>query len=134
MTAIEHIAEMLDEVMPDREANDTVFRLAWSVLQHLNAATVWMPVTYFELWMVRLLGFLPEWNGAPSADVRSKTGKAWYHALVDGLMCPDDKRIASSEMSLESRQIAAQMFKASVERFAEGEAWPRQRGADMRKI
>jgi len=133
MTAIEHVAEMLDEVMPDREANDTVFRLAWSVLQHLNAASVWMPVTYFELWMVRLLGFLPEWNVCTVCGRSLETGKAWYHALADGLMCPDDKRIASSEMSLESRQLAAQMFKASVEKLAEGEAWPRQRGQDLRK-
>jgi DNA repair protein RecO (recombination protein O) len=103
------------------------------VLQHLNAASVWMPVTYFELWMVRLLGFLPEWNECIVCGRSLDTGKAWFHALADGLMCPDDKRMASSEMSLESRQLATQMFKASVEKFAEGEAWPRQRGADLRK-
>ncbi len=83
--------------------------------------------------MVRLLGFSPELNECIVCGRSLEQGRAWFHALADGLMCPDDKRIASSEMSLESRQLAAQMFKASVEKFAEGEAWPRQRGADLRK-
>jgi len=132
MAAIEHIAEMLDEVMPEREANDAIFRLAWSVLQHLDAGRIWMPVTYFELWMVRLLGFLPELSTCIVCGRPLEPGNAWYHALADGLFCPDDKRMASSEMSLESRQLAAQMFKAPVEQFA-AETWPRQRGADLRK-
>ncbi len=132
MTALEHVAEMLDEVMPDREANDTMFRLAWSVLQHLDAGRIWMPVTYFELWMVRLLGFLPELDECIVCGRQLAEGRAWYHALADGLMCPDDKRIASSEMSAESRKLAAQMFRAPVERF-KAETWPRQRGADLRK-
>src|SRR3569833_4051750 len=123
MVAIEHIAEMLDEVMPDREANDAVFRLVWSVLQLLDAGRVWMPVTYFELWMVRLLGFLPEWNVCIVCGRSLEQGRAWYHALADGLMCPDDKRIASSEMSLESRLLAAQMFMASVEMFVVVVVW-----------
>jgi DNA repair protein RecO (recombination protein O) len=133
MVAIEHVAEMLDEVMPDREANDAVFRLMWSVLQHIEASRIWMPVTYFELWMVRLLGFLPELSECIVCGRPLDTGKAWFHALADGLVCQDDKRIASSEMSLESRQLAAQMFKAPVEKFAD-ETWPRHRGADLRRF
>src|SRR6202020_261572 len=58
--ALGHIAELLDELLPDREANDAIFRLTLSVLHVLTGADVWMPVTYFELWMTRLVGFLPE--------------------------------------------------------------------------
>src|ERR1700751_6045748 len=35
-TALAHVAELLDELLPDREANDAVFRLALSVLQELR--------------------------------------------------------------------------------------------------
>ena len=42
----------------------------------------------------------------------------FFHALADGLMCGDDKRLASSEISSESRALAAQMFRAPVESFA----------------
>jgi DNA repair protein RecO (recombination protein O) len=131
--ALGHIAEMLDELLPDREANDTVFRLAWSVLQNLPPANIWMPVTYFDLWMVRLMGFLPELDRCIVCERPLDGQRAYFHALVDGLMCPQDKRLASSEMSAESRQLAAQMFRLPVERFAE-EEWTRARGADIRKL
>src|SRR5512142_3487738 len=32
-----HVAELLDELLPDREANDAVFRLAAAVLGHVRA-------------------------------------------------------------------------------------------------
>src|SRR5437867_5289879 len=47
--ALGHVAELLDELLPDREANDAVFRLALSVLAALRGADVWMPITYFEI-------------------------------------------------------------------------------------
>ncbi|HEU5335631.1 MAG TPA: DNA repair protein RecO, partial [Terriglobales bacterium] len=58
--ALGHMAEVLDELLPDREANDTVFRLSLAVLEELVDDRIWMPLTYFELWMTRLVGFLPE--------------------------------------------------------------------------
>jgi len=58
--ALAHVAELLDELMPDREASDAVFRLSLAVLQELRGQALWMPITYFELWMTRLMGFLPE--------------------------------------------------------------------------
>src|SRR6184192_2037689 len=60
--ALGHVAELLDELLPDREANDAVFRLALSVLAGLRGTDIWMPVTYFELWMTRLMGYLPEFS------------------------------------------------------------------------
>ncbi|HMC61474.1 MAG TPA: DNA repair protein RecO, partial [Candidatus Solibacter sp.] len=42
-----HVAELLDEVLPDREANDAIFRLTLSVLHAMPGAEIWMPVTYF---------------------------------------------------------------------------------------
>src|SRR6201993_14749 len=52
--ALAHVAELLDELLPDREANDAVFRLALSVIAGLRGPEVWMPITYFDLWMTRL--------------------------------------------------------------------------------
>src|SRR5579871_593788 len=58
VTALAHVAELLDELMPDREASDAVFRLSLAVLHEMRGAIVWMPLTYFDLWMTRLMGFL----------------------------------------------------------------------------
>jgi DNA repair protein RecO (recombination protein O) len=131
--ALGHIAELLDELLPDREANDAIFRLTLSVMHVLTGPEIWMPVTYFELWMTRLVGFLPELTECTICGRTLNGSRAYYHALADGLMCPDDKRLASSEISAESRMLAAQMFRAPVEAFA-GAPWPKGLAADLRKF
>jgi DNA repair protein RecO (recombination protein O) len=131
--ALGHVAEVVDELLPDREANDAVYRLAAAVLANLPAGAIWMPLTYFDLWMVRLLGFLPELGTCIVCGRPLDGQRAYFHALADGLMCVQDKRLASSELGAESRALAAQMFRAPLESFS-GIEWPRQRGADLRKF
>jgi DNA repair protein RecO (recombination protein O) len=135
--ALAHVAELLDELMPDREASDAVFRLSLAVLRELRGPVLWMPLTYFELWMTRLMGFLPEFSecvvcGRALDDNRGGS-RAFYHALADGLMCLDDKRVASSELSPESRKIAAQMLRSRVGEFSEID-WPKAVCADLRRF
>jgi len=132
-TALAHVAELLDQLMPDREASDAVFRLTLAVLAELRGAAFWMPVTYFELWMTRLMGFLPEFSECAVCGRALNGTRAYWHALADGLVCADDKRIASSELSPESRKIAAQMLRSRVAEFA-GIDWPKELCADLRKF
>src|ERR1700682_10270 len=87
--ALGHVAELLDELLPDREANDAIFRLTLSVMHVLTGPEIWMPVTYFELWMTRLVGFLPELTECTVCGRGLNGTRAYYHALADGLMCPD---------------------------------------------
>jgi DNA repair protein RecO (recombination protein O) len=131
--ALGHIAELLDELMPDHEANDAIFRLTLSVLHVLTGPDIWMPITYFELWLTRLVGFLPELTECVVCGRTLNGSRAYFHALADGLMCVDDKRLASSEISSESRMLAAQMFRAPVDTFS-GVPWPKAQGADLRKL
>jgi DNA repair protein RecO (recombination protein O) len=131
--ALAHIAELLDELLPDREANDAVFRLTLSVLSRLRGSEIWMPVIYFELWLTRLVGFLPDFSECVVCGRVLNGSRAYFHVLADGLMCGDDKRLASSEISSESRALAAQMFRAPVENFAAGD-WPKAKASDLRKL
>ena len=131
--ALGHIAELLDELLPDREANDAVFRLTLAVLGTLHGLEIWMPVTYFELWMTRLVGLLPDLSECVVCGRGLNGSRAFFHALADGLMCADDKRLASSEISSESRALAAQMFRTPVENLAGG-SWHKARAADLRKF
>ena len=131
--ALGHVAELLDELLPDREANDDAFRLALAVLEALRGSDPWMPITYFELWMTRLMGYLPELSECIVCGRTLNGSRAFFHALSDGLMCADDKRLASSEMSVESRMLAGKMLRASVHNFtaaSEGKA----QAADLRKF
>jgi DNA repair protein RecO (recombination protein O) len=154
--ALAHVAELLDELLPDHEANDAIFRLTLSVLQslqitchseqgqspgeesasaaqHQQSFSIWMPITYFDLWLTRLVGFLPELTECTVCGRNLNGTRAYFHALADGLMCPDDKRLASSEISPESLSRAAQMFRAPVESFTE-QPWTKSQAADLRKF
>lgn len=132
--ALSYVAEVLDGLLPDHEPNDDVFRLTLTVLPHLEEGNIWMPLTYFNLWMTRLMGLLPDLGACiVCGEILNGSGRVYFHALADGLMCADHKRLASSEMSLPSRQLASEMFRAPADSFA-SEAWKRQRGADLRKF
>jgi DNA repair protein RecO (recombination protein O) len=127
------VAEVIDELLPDREVNDAVYRLAASVLANLRAGAIWGPLTYFDLWMARLAGFLPELHVCMNCGAALDGERAWFHVLVDGLMCQDDKRLASSELTQESRELAAQMFRVPVEVLKDCD-WPKKKAADLRKF
>jgi DNA repair protein RecO (recombination protein O) len=131
--ALGHIAELLDELLPDHEANDAIFRLTLSVLHVLTDQEIWMPLTYFDLWLTRLVGFLPELTECVVCGRNLNGSQAYFHALADGLMCADDKRLASSEISRESRALAGQMFRAPVDGFIDT-PWPKAQGADLRRM
>jgi len=132
VVALEHVAETLDELLPDREANDPIFRLAISVLRQLRGGSIWLPLTYFQLWLVRLVGFLPELTACSQCGQSLNGGRAFYHALADGLMCAQHKRHASSELTAESRIAAAQMFRQPLEALAV-EQWTPGQGTDLRR-
>jgi len=137
--ALGHVAELLDELLPDREANDAVFRLALSVLAQLRGDEFWQPITYFELWMARLMGYLPDLSECLSCGQVLNGSRAYFHALADGLMCPEHKRLASSEMSAESRVLAAQMLrvplsKLSAKTVGDCSSSTKSPAADLRKF
>lgn len=131
--ALEYVAEVIDQLFPDREPNDSVFRLALSVVGQLQSDAVWMPLTYFDLWIVRLIGLLPELSHCVKCGAPLNGDHAYFHPMADGLLCSRDKRLASHEISAESRALAAEMFRSAVGTFA-GVPWPRHRGADLRKF
>ena len=130
--ALGHVAELLDELLPDREANDAVFRLALSVLAQLRGQEFWLPVTYFDLWMSRLMGYLPELSECLACGRSLNGSRAFFYALADGLMCPEHKRLASSEISPESRKLAAQMLRAPLSTI--DVSGSQKSGADLRKF
>jgi DNA repair protein RecO (recombination protein O) len=133
VVALSYVAEVVDQLLPDREPSDDIFRLTLAVVGQLKADSIWMPLTYFDLWIVRLIGLLPELNECVVCGTTLNGSRAYFHPLADGLLCVNDKRLASTEMSAESRLLVAEMFRAPVENFAVP-PWPRQRGADLRRF
>ena len=68
--ALDYLAELTEELLPQGEVSEKHFRLLLSVLDNLyaakgDAAAVWPSTLYFGLWAVRLAGFLPGLRGRP---------------------------------------------------------------------
>lgn len=133
LVALSYVAEVIDQLLPDHEPSDDIFRLTLAVVHQLKADAIWMPLTYFDLWIVRLIGLLPDLNACVMCGTVLNGSKAYFHPLADGLLCADDKRLASTEISAESRAAAAEMFRSPLNRLV-GDPWQRSRGADLRRF
>jgi DNA repair protein RecO (recombination protein O) len=137
LSALAFFAEVIDETQPDHDPNDAVFRLLLSVLESAETGSIWMPVTYFALWITRLMGWLPELRHCMVChellDGISGGAPAYFHALSDGLVCVHHKRLASGTLSVESQRLAAQIFHAPAAALL-SEPWPRERARDLRRF
>jgi len=132
VAALELIAEILDE-LPEGAVEDAVFRLALAVLAELRVGRMWMPVTYFCLWMNRLMGWMPELGSCVVCGNRLAGESAFYTATHDGLTCHDDRRTGSVGLSAASIAEAARMFRGTVGALA-SEEWPKARAAELRRF
>ncbi len=94
MTVLSFYAEVLDEALPEHDPQDAVFRLLASVLEQTSAVESevvqpWMALTYFSLWMTRLMGLLPDTGrcmvcGEPLALHAAEIS---YSSSADGFFC-----------------------------------------------
>jgi DNA repair protein RecO (recombination protein O) len=131
--ALQLVAEVLEEAMPEGAPEDAVFRLALAVLEELQVGRVWMPVTYFALWMNRLMGWMPELGHCAACGLDLRGSAVWYSAAADGVRCEEDRGAASSAVSADSVALAGRMFRGTVKGLAE-EDWPKARAGDLRRF
>ena len=149
--ALQLIAEVLEEALPEQAAEDTVFRLALSTLAELEVNRIWLPVTYFCLWMNRLMGWMPELGhcvvcgaplrrGAPiegasgiGSGPTTRSGQVWYSPTSDGVTCHDDRRPGSTPLSAAAVETALRIFRGPIRDLA-AEAWPPTRVPDLRRF
>ena len=129
--ALAFYAEVLEETMPDHDPHDAVFRLVLAVLA--QTPRIWMPVTYFALWMTRLLGWMPSVTHCTVCGEAFAGAAAWFDAQTDGLVCGRHKRASSRMLSAESLALARRIFESPIAALAD-EAWPANRAADLRRF
>ena len=73
--AAQYLAEVGERLLPEREVNERTFRLLLAVLRALKTSgEVNRPLLYFDYWMVRLGGFLPDF-AACAAPAAAPSGK-----------------------------------------------------------
>ena len=107
MAVLSFYAEVIDEALPERDPQATVFRLLASVLEQTSAVKPettqpqspgsqssgpplsgpWMALTYFSLWMTRLMGLLPDIGHCMVCGDTLNEGEVRFSAYADGLFC-----------------------------------------------
>lgn len=133
MAVLSFFAEVLDEALPDHDPQETVFRLAVSVLEETTVQQPWMPLTYFQLWLTRLMGLLPDIAHCTACGETLQAGEISFNTLGDGLFCALHGNGNASGLSADSWQLAQRMLRAPAAAFA-AEEWPRRRGQDLRRF
>ncbi|MGC2582931.1 MAG: DNA repair protein RecO, partial [Acidobacteriaceae bacterium] len=121
--ALAFYAEVLEEAMPDHDPQEAVFRLVLAVLQQTRGDRIWMPVTYFALWMTRLLGWMPSITHCVIDGESLGAGPAWFNLQSDGLVCGRHKNSGSRMLSPESLALARRIFQSPIAALA-AEEWP----------
>ncbi|MGA3081427.1 MAG: DNA repair protein RecO [Terracidiphilus sp.] len=133
MTVLSFFAEVLDEALPDHDPQETVFRLLVAVLDQTTVEQPWMPLTYFQLWMTRLMGLLPDIAHCTACGELLSAGETSFDTLGDGLFCQVHRNGSACELSADSWQLAQRILRAPVSAFA-AEPWPRRRAQDLRRF
>jgi len=148
MAVLSFYAEVIDEALPERDPQDAVYRLLVSVLEQTRAvgpgpdqagappgqvAQPWMALTYFSLWMTRLMGLLPDTARCIVCGEALHAAEISFSSHADGLFCALHRNGSGSALSADSWQLALRMLKSPAGTFA-GESWPRRRGQDLRRF
>lgn len=132
MAVLSFFAELLDQALPEHDPQETVFRLLVSVLEQATTEQPWMPLTYFQLWMTRLMGLLPDIAHCTACGEALQAAEVSFNNYSDGLFCALHRNGNSSTLSAESWRLAQQILRAPVSAFA-GEPWTRRQAQDLRR-
>lgn len=131
--ALAFYAEVLEEALPDHDPHEAIFRLVLAVLDQTRDGRIWMPVTYFSLWITRLLGWMPGLTHCTLCGEPFAAEPAWFDPHSDGLVCTRHKNPGSRILSAESLALARLIFQSPVAALA-AEDWPANRAADLRRF
>lgn len=137
-SALAFFVEILEETLPDHDPQDHVFRLLLSVLEQTRIGCVWLPVTYFSLWVTRLLGWLPDLSRCLECGASLAGGPAYFRSGYDGLFCEAHKQVdgtatVTQRLTADSQDLAARIFRTPIAALG-GETWPASRAADLRRF
>lgn len=86
--AAQYLVEVLERFLPEREVNERAFRLVLAVLRGMKGSKeVTRPLLYFNYWLLRLGGFLPELDRCHICGVVFGETAAYYGPGSEGLAC-----------------------------------------------
>lgn len=129
--ALNQVAELSDLLLPEREPAERSFRLLLAVLRGFQRAnSVWLPLTYFQLWMVRLGGWLPTLENCTQCRRALADEPAYGNPATGKLYCPRCRKPGARLLGAPTRQDAAEMLSRPLEKMLP-ESWDRRRAGEL---
>ncbi|HYM10569.1 MAG TPA: DNA repair protein RecO [Bryobacterales bacterium] len=144
--ALDFLAEVSEQLLPEHEPNDRYFRLLLLALDHIREARpgeaeragapaqLWPALTYFSLWAVKLGGWLPDLSACVHCGVEMPPAeRAFFTRAQPGLTCERCRPANAWALSAESRAIAEEMLHTSLRKMPPRQ-WDRHAAADLRQF
>jgi DNA repair protein RecO (recombination protein O) len=137
LAGMQLVVEVIEEAMPELAAEDNVFRLAVAVLtqgtgnREQGTEGVWAAVTYFCVWMGRLMGWWPELGHCAVCGLDLKGETVWWSPVADGVTCADDRRPQSRALSADGVAESYRMARNSVEQMLDEGSCTGERAAAL---
>jgi DNA repair protein RecO (recombination protein O) len=132
---LSYVAEVCELLLPEREANSPFFRLVLLVMTEVRrTGDIWRPLTYFDLWAVKLAGLLPPMTVCIRCREPLEAGHpAWFRPHWDGLLCKSCRGEDAWTLSKESRALAHEMLNTALPAIS-SEGWSKARADDLRRF
>ena len=123
--AAQFLAEVGERLLPEREANERVFRLLLAVLRALKTSgEVNRPLLYFDYWMVRLGGFLPGFEACASCHRAFGEDGGYYSRGSESLLCSQCKHPGGRRVSVASLAMAKASCRLPLDQWLAQEKAP----------
>jgi DNA repair protein RecO (recombination protein O) len=106
-TGLAVVSEISEQVLPEREVADPMFRLILLVAREIERSGDWvLPLSYFAFWTVRLGGWLPRFDRCSACGDALRNQAGFYAPWEPGLFCEKCRRPGMQPVHLPGRQLA----------------------------
>jgi DNA repair protein RecO (recombination protein O) len=115
-------SEITDAVLPEREANDTNFRLLLLSAQAVKrTGKPELPLAYFALWTVKLGGWLPSLDrcGRCGRELAAAEG-AYFLPSASAVVCGQCRKPGMRVLSPAALSLARKMLSERLDRLGDG--------------
>ncbi|MBI2957037.1 MAG: DNA repair protein RecO [Acidobacteria bacterium] len=132
--ALHHLVELSERLLPEREPAEKAFRLLLAVLAELkHADSPRIPLNYFQLWMVRLAGWLPTLDSCSRCGKPLADEPAYADPSRGQIVCPRCRRPGMRLLSPAVRQAALQMLALPLPKLSLP-AWDEQPAGQLQDL
>jgi len=112
-------AEITELVLPEREPQDSAFRLLLHVARGIKQArAAGLALGYFLVWTMRLAGWLPELDRCTACRREASQQPLYWSRSVVGLYCAQCRRLGMLPLAPETLSAARRMLSAPLGELA----------------